>query len=199
MRMLRGGLVVLAALAALVTLSAQAFAGPALVSKQVQWRDAAFANAQADTTFIQDESDTTRTVWIDTADWDWAALGANATSGGAINAKVFLVSSTMRTAATDTVYFTVEKGSFGGSPSDTTYGFNGTIAAATGSICLAPNGTAAYVLEGSLLIDVDTPSANNVWLAPRFRLRFAGDQSGSSPVFGGAKCFVVYPKRNESQ
>jgi len=202
MRTNRGwlGAVFLTAMAVLTVFSASAvIAGPAFVSKQVKWLDSAFAGAAADTTYLTDENDSTRTVWIDTGDWDWSVLGANATSSGAINAKVFFSTVGNSATATDTIYFTIEKGQFGGSPADTTYGYNGTIAAAVGSQALAANGMQGKVWEGALLVDVDTPSANNIWLAPRFRLRVVGDQSGSSPVVPGLKCTIVYPKRSETQ
>jgi hypothetical protein len=55
------------------------------------------------------------------------------------------------------------------------------------------------VWVGSLVVDVDSPAVNNVWLVPSFRLRVGGDVGGTAPKVSGLKCYVIYPRRAEAQ
>lgn len=171
--------------------------------KQLQWRDASAPGGVADTTFLTDESDTTRTIAFDTSDWDWGALAAaqGGVATGAMAARVIFVATALTNGVTDSIYFNVEKGT----GRDSIFTANTTIAAAVGSVAL-PEGTVSSsatatsgTWTGVLMIDPDTPGASNVWMAPFIRLRVAGDQSGSSPKNSGLKVYIAYPKRAESQ
>ena len=178
-------------------------AGPFMAVKQLTWRDASAAGGLADTTFLQDENDTTRTVAIMTDDWDWAAIGQaqGGVATGALAARVMFVATALTNGVTDTIYFNVEKGT----GKDSIFTYSGTITAAVGSVAL-PEGNVSSsatatsgVWTGMLVVDPDTPGAANIWMAPAIRLRVAGDQSGSSPKVSGLKAYIVYPKRQESQ
>ncbi|MEQ1833005.1 MAG: hypothetical protein ABL977_08105 [Candidatus Eisenbacteria bacterium] len=186
--------------AALVLNVVTAFASPVWVVKQLKWRDTlgqAVANLPADTTFMTDELDTTRTYPIDTSDWDWAALAGTATTSGANNAKIMFVSSTNTSnGVTDSLYYEVEKGT----GADSLYSLNTTFSGAANRCAVNEAGTAmGNVWVGSLLVDVDTPAASNIWLCPSFRLRVAGDVGGATPKVSGLKAYIIYPRRQEAQ
>lgn len=177
-----------------------AFASPVLAVKQLKWRDTlgqAVANLPADTTFLTDEVDTTRTYPIDTYDWDWSAFQGGATTSGLSNVKVMFVSSTATSnGVTDSLYFTVEKGT----GQDSTYSLNTSFSGAAGGCAVNEAGTAmGNVWVGSLIVDTDSPSVNNVWLVPSFRLRVGGDVGGTTPKVSGLKCYIIYPRRAEAQ
>lgn len=184
--------------AALVVNVVTAIASPVLAVKQLKWRDTlgqAVASLPADTTFQTDEADTVRTYPIDTYDWDWSMFSG----GGAAlaHAKIMFVSSTLTSnGVTDTLYFNVEKGT----GQDSVYAYNGSIAATLGYCAVAENATVmGNVWVGNLLVDTDTPGVNNIWLTPSFRIRVAGDQSGSTPKISGLKAYIIYPRRAEAQ
>jgi hypothetical protein len=177
-------------------LSASSF----LAVADVKFRDPAAGNMTADTTFLTDEADTLRTVGISTADWDWDTIARNAgqVATGGPAARVYFWSSTgTNNGATDSIYYTIEK-SHG---RDSSFTYNGSLAAAVGSCAIADGtaGAAVNVWVGTLKADPDSPGINDIWMAPYFRLKIAGDQSGTTPKVSGLRCVIVYPKRAESQ
>lgn len=213
MRMLnRRGFAValLATLAVTVGIAVRiAIAGPVLAVKQVKWRDTlgqSAATVPHDTTFLLTEVDTTRTVAVYTDDWDWAAIG-QANSGvatGAIAARVFFVATgTAVPEESDTIYFQVERGVAGqDAVTDSLFMSNTSIVSGLGSQAIAAVGGLPWsprVWTGVLVVDQEADGATNLWLAPKFRLRVAGDQSGAGARISGLKCFISYPKRQESQ
>ena len=192
-----------------------AMAGPYLATKIVKWNDTLGMNVSSlpsDTTFMTDEADTTRTAGITTEDWDWAAIGQGvggvATGGWA--AKVYFVSNTQN-AVTDSIYFTIEQGVSGGAGgllaavADTLFSYNplGQVGGGAGQGVALPLGigcSGSYgVWAAQLPIDPDTPGNTNLWMVPKFRLRVHGDVTGSTPKLSGFRCYIVYPKRQESQ
>lgn len=184
--------VALVMLAALVAFAA--FAPPLNASdarlrvKPLQWLEVG-SIVPTDTTYLTDEADTTRTIPIQTDDWDWNAILASQLTGGTSCARV-MFSANLNNAVTDTIYYTLEQGT----GRDSAYTQNGTIVAAAGAVALSP--TFSNVWIGSLQIDPDSaPGVNNAWLCPSFRLRVAGDQSGTTPKISGLRVYVIYPQR----
>jgi len=188
----------------------QAMAGPYMAQKLVPWRDPN-APVPSDTTFLTDEADTTRTFPIDTADWDWAAIGqANGgVATGAWAARVYFTAP-VSNGVTDTMYFTIESsggggaGGVGATVADTIFSYNPAGQIGSGSIIAAlPQGTgnsgALGIWSALLPVDPDTPGSTNIWMVPKFRFRVFGDVSGTTPKNSGLRCTVVYPKRQESQ
>lgn len=173
--------------------------------KRLRWKEVG-SIVYTDTTFITDESDTIRTEPIDTSDWDWDMIAHSQLTGGASAARVFFVSSTAtNNGVTDSLNYTVEIGTgrdtlyayAAGVPALTTAHAFGNFALAAGGII--GGGANSNVWSGPLVADPDGATAPNIWLAPSFRLRVAGDLSGSSPKVSGVKCYVVYPQRAASK
>jgi hypothetical protein len=173
-----------------------ASAGDALLGKKLlRWEVS--AGVYADTTFLTDESDTTRTEGIDTSDWDWDAIAAGQLTGGNTAARV-VFESDLNNGVSDTLYYTVELGGYKG------FGYNGSIVTTYGNSAVAAGGTAhagagVNVWTGALLADTDSYLLQNIWMIPSFRLRVVGDQSGTTPKISGLKCYVLYPQRAASK
>lgn len=202
-----------AVLAALVTaLSFSTAHAATLVSKVVSWKEVGVL-APIDTTFMTDETDTTRTVGIDTGDWDWnAILAQGSVATGWPICTVNFVCTRANNGVTDTLYYNPEwgtgsagdlrKAALGATlKPDTTYLFNGTIAAAKGSCAqsfiASPN---VNVWTGVVMLDPDTQGANAASGPPsRFRLRVAGDQSGSTPKLSGLMCIITYLRKDSAR
>jgi len=208
--------VLAAAVAAMIGGTAwHAMAGPYLACKGVKWNDTlgqAVASLPNDTTFMTDEADTTRTAGINTDDWDWAAIGQSAggVATGGWACKVYFVAP-VSNAVTDSIYFTVEQGAVGTSGGvganavDTLFSYNplGQVGGGSGQGVALPvgvgNSGSTGIWAAQLVVDPDTPGNTNLWMVPKFRLRVHGDVSGTTPKLSGFRCFIVYPKRQESQ
>lgn len=182
------------------TVATIAHAGDALIAtKQVQWIEPG-ASTATDTTFVQDENDSVRTVAIDTSDWDWDSIAHAQLTGGSSVVRIWFVATGGASVASDTLNYAVEP--YVGS----VYGYNSALPAAAsvwnsayvwGGTLQAGHGN--LVFAGSLLADPDSYSLSNVWLTPQFRIVLRGDQSGSSPKVSGVKCYVTYPQRAASK
>lgn len=186
----------------------RAEAGDGVVtSKIVRWKEVG-AIVLTDTTFMTDETDTTRTEWISTDDWDWPAiLAQGSVATGYAAARITFVASRATNGVTDTINFLPEFAA--GGPDlrrqstvannlkpDTMFTHNGTIVATVGSVAVA-NFQTDPVWQGILWVDPDTPeyTTKAAWLAPKFRLRVCGDVSGSTPKLSGLFCIISYLKR----
>ena len=181
-----------------------AFAGPQLAVKQVKWRDTlgqSAATVPHDTTFLQDEADTTRTVAVYTDDWDWGQIGHGGVATGTFVRVWFVATGSAIPETSDSLYFQIERGVVGvDAVTDSSFTISTTIASGAGQQAIAEGDrTGGRVWLGVLPVDPDTPGATNLWLVPKFRLRVCGDQSGAAPRISGLKCFISYPKRQESQ
>lgn len=165
--------------------------------KQLRWKEVG-AISLTDTTFMTDETDTTRTEPIDTYDWDWDAILAGSLTGGNAVRVLFVSSTATNNGVTDSLYYTVEVGS----GRDSVYSANTTFTAAVGGTALSAGGITSpngNVWSGQLLADPDSFGANNISLIPSFRLRVSGDVSGTTPKISGLKCYVLYPQRAASK
>lgn len=175
-------------------------AGDAVLnSKQVQWVEPG-ATSAIDTTFITDENDTCRTVAISTQDWDWDALAHNTFSAGTSGARVYFVATGGAiNGVSDTLNYQIEI-NVGGvwqiNPGLTTATVYNSAVCPAGATNI---GNTTGIFSGMLPLDPDTFVLGNLWYVPEFRLRVAGDQSGSTPKISGVKCFVVYPQRAASK
>lgn len=176
-----------------------------LAVKALRWKEVG-SIVYTDTTFLEDENDTIRTEPIDTSDWDWDAIAHSQLTGGVSAARVFFVSTTgTNNGVSDSLNYTVEIGT----ARDTMYAYAAGVpslagAHALGNFALAAGGilgggAKSNVWAGPIIADPDGATGPNVWLAPAFRLRVAGDLSGSSPKISGLKCYVVYPQRAASK
>jgi len=189
-----GVFTVLALVASCMATSAFAY-DSFLSSKPLKWKEVG-AIVYTDTTFLTDEADTIRTETVYTSDWDWNAASNGVATDMPIATVCFVVTGGANNGVSDSLYFTIEKGA----AADTFFTHNGNLAAAMGSCALAPDASpnqAVYV--GYLVSDPNGQGVNNVWLAPKFRLRVSGDVSGTTPKLSGLKCYIAYPKRALSQ
>ena len=183
-------LAVLAAVAC-ITPSAHAAGGVGTIIDKVSftWQDTG-----KDTTFMQDETDTTRTNWISTRSWDADALMHN---GNAFLLPVyFFATGSAIPEATDTLYYTVEK-RFTSATGRIVLTQNRSLAASAGACAIAETGTANNrVWVGYLTFDADAAQSNQTisW-GDEFRLRVAGDQGGTSPRVSGLAGCIYFPKR----
>lgn len=202
-------IMVAAAAVALAAFSGVAQAGDYVwVTKHVKWKEVG-AIATTDTTFLTDEADTVRTEAIDTSDWAWEALGPALDAGGIGHALIQFIATGANNGVSDSLYFTIEKGAgepngagaiFKSQNADTFFTANTTIAAAVGAVALAPSASPNNrVFEGALVADPDGIGVNNLWLARKFRIRMAGDVSGTTPKLSGLVCVITYPKRAQAR
>lgn len=193
--------VLFAVVALLATLSSPTWASD-VVWKTIAlpWASAAAA-LTGDSTRVQhigDENDSTRTAFVSVADWAWDDLKVPGSSSGPVNA-AFVECGCLQVSAgsADTIYMSVEKRARNGRVAR-----NATLAAAAGTVLLLQGvqQPASAVFRGVLQYDPDSQDSVNL-LAPGadFRLVIKGDQSGTTPGYGGCSISITYPSRRASK
>ena len=202
-------LVLVAALAAIFVTPrpSAAQASAILTTKLVRWQEVG-AIVYTDTTFMTGMSDTTRTEWIDTSDWDWDAIKRNLTGGvvGAVARITFVSRTATSNAVTDTIYFYPEVSiSSVSNPADTAWTLAPAMGAGAGPVAAVgtyassagTNPIGALAWYGLLIGDSDgiATGVPNLYECPRFRLRVNGDVSGTTPKVSGLACYITYLKR----
>ena len=183
-------LVVVLAILSLGTLSSSSHAGIA------DWRGTKLsfdsAGVVLDRKAIGDENDSCRTTTIDLSDCDWEAFDATSTAKAGMR---LILRVTTQNTATDTIPYQVEKGVTIGSTTTFNYRLKGIDQTPSIWNTATSEGDGAGLwFSGYLQIDSDTRSTDNIYLVPKIRIKFNGDQSGSSPkvIVQG---WLFYPRR----
>jgi hypothetical protein len=181
-------------------------------SKVVPWHVDG-VTAPSDTTFLTDEADTTRTGWIDTDDFDWPAiLAQGSVATGYPLCTVNFICTRANNGVTDSIYFNPEWGVANAKvrsqsalantlKPDTFFVSSTTIAAAKGTCAQSFIASPNYNVWTGVVMYIPTTQVLNTAGAviPRFRLRVAGDQSGTTPKLSGLFCIITYLKRGAGQ
>lgn len=169
------------------TRGAGADANVVLVTEAVKW-DSAGTILEFKT--IGDENDSCFTVPINPALWSWDSQGLDAATAHSMARLTFEVYGT--NTATDTVNYLVEPSASGGR-----YVYrdlrNATPSLWNSATSAGDVNTTQFV--GFLDADQDLRSADNVHLTPSFRLKVAGDQSGSSAKISRVKLWITYLRK----
>lgn len=160
-----------------------------------------FTGTAADTQFVTDEADSTRTDWIDTSTWAWDTYTIPGASSAAIIVANVEIACNTNNAAADTIYYMIEKRAQGRGVAPGRATQNSTMAAAAGSQALIVGGVSATqaMYRGVLLWDPDTPATINQ-LVPGdvFRLVVKGDQGGTTPKLSGTRVTIYTNIRRQS-
>lgn len=156
-----------------------------MFTKQIKW-----ATITPDSEFIQDENDTTYTQPVIMDDWDPRVAQNGTTAGSVINLYLVVSRAGVFPVATDTVY-----GNVGLSADGVIFHGSRTLGSGTINFLRIGDTDRERVWRATVPYDADTPGATNVYGCKAWRLRIAGDQSGTNPVFPAAKLYVTYPKR----
>ena len=163
------------------------------VKKQLKW-----AGATPDSTYLTDEADTTRTLAIETTDWDWSAMAAVTSTPltGFVGAHIMFVATASNQAA-DSIYYYVEHGD-GDGRFQTVAHLSAVGALGNCAVVLNPATIPGRIFLGALIADTDAVPAlaSNVWLSPQFRLQVFGDQGGTTPILSGLRAYIIYPRRS---
>jgi hypothetical protein len=203
------GLVLAAIFAVILTSSAHAS------GSDVQWESVhlkwatktstVFTGTSADSQFITDENDTTRTVAFDMSIIAWDAFAGEGVAAGPINVAYLTFSAAVTNGAADTIYYSVEKRAQVGAGAGTSiWTRNRTLAATISASAvidgMMPVGTGAAIFQGVLQWDPDGSTLiNQVKPGDVIRLVVQGDQGGTTPKLSGVRCKISYPRRVQSR
>ena len=175
----------------IATLVSSAASAGQWVTKQIFW-----AGSTRDSTYMQGTADTTRTLSIDTTDWDWELMAkSTAAPATAFSGAHVRFVATASNQASDSLYYFVEHGDGDGKFETVGY-LTRTAALGNCAVVLNPSTTPGRVFSGVLLADSDAVPylAGNIWLSPQFRLQVHGD-AGTTPILAGLRIFITYPRR----